>query len=492
MFSTSQILTTVTLLITGPWAYTVIASPRVFTTSGILNGVSNGSVSVFLGVPYSQPPVGNLRWRTALPINASGTEVNATQFGAACGQLSASLGVFLEAGIATLPTKQSEECLFLNIWAPQGGSQLPVIIFVHGGGYLSDSSNDTMYYGQPIASTGRAIFVSLNYRLNIMGFPSTTPVDGIDQNVGITDVRLALEWLVKNVAQFGGDPSRMIITGESSGAHMTEVLLFAYENHPIVSGQIASSGAIGMFTTNPTDGAVWNAVSDASGCGNTTDASQISCMRNVSFDTMMNTVVGLSVSFMPAADGSIVFSNETYLARGANGSFAHVPAFLTNVNNEGSLFVEPYSSLFPNGTTQEEASDALACPTATEASDKWRAGVPVWRGRYFAVWPNLTPFPNDSSVAAYHGSDVYLFLGSVADIHLGNSTAKPTGAELKLSSRYMNAWLTFAEDPKEGLSKRLGWPLYDPAGNTLVKIGEHNSSDITFGPSTQYDSTCPK
>jgi carboxylesterase type B len=177
---------------------------------------------------------------------------------------------------------------------------------------------------------------------------------------------------------------------------------------------------------------------------------------------MMNTVVGLSVSFMPAADGSIVFSNETYLARGANGSFAHVPAFLTNVNNEGSLFVEPYSSLFPNGTTQEEASDALACPTgtftvhggkimlliwnaATEASDKWRAGVPVWRGRYFAVWPNLTPFPNDSSVAAYHGSDVYLFLGSVADIHLGNSTAKPTGAELKLSSRYMNAWLTFAE-----------------------------------------------
>jgi hypothetical protein len=88
-------------------------------------------------------------------------------------------------------------------------------------------------------------------------------------------------------------------------------------------------------------------------------------MRNISFDSIMNTTNGLSVSFMPTADDSVVFSNETYRARGANGSFAHVPAFLTNVNNEGSLFVEPYSSVFPKGTTDEEASDALACPTGT-------------------------------------------------------------------------------------------------------------------------------
>jgi carboxylesterase type B len=185
-------------------------------------------------------------------------------------------------------------------------------------------------------------------------------------------------------------------------------------------------------------------------------------MRNVSFDNMMKTIIGLSVSFMPAADDSIVFSNETYLACRVNGSFAHVPAFLTNTNNEGSLFVEPYSSLFPNGTTQKEASDALACPigvctvsigriallmeyAAAEASDKHRAGIPTWRGRYFAQWPNLTPFPNDPSIGAYHGADVYVFFGTVADVHLGNSTAKPTEAELKLSSRYMDVWLTFAE-----------------------------------------------
>jgi hypothetical protein len=86
-------------------------------------------------------------------------------------------------------------------------------------------------------------------------------------------------------------------------------------------------------------------------------------MRNLSFHDITSNVIQLSVSFMPAADDSIVFSNETYLARGENGSFAHIPALLTNVNNEGSLFIEPYSSSFPIGTTEEEASDGLACPT---------------------------------------------------------------------------------------------------------------------------------
>jgi cholinesterase len=82
---------------------------------------------------------------------------------------------------------------------------------------------------------------------------------------------------------------------------------------------------------------------------------------------------------------------------------------------------------------------------ATEASIKYRAGIPTWRCRYFAIWPNLTPFPNDSNVGAYHGSDVYLYLGTAIYIHLGNSTAKPTEAELTLSSQYVDAWLTFAE-----------------------------------------------
>ena len=92
-------------------------------------------------------------------------------------------------------------------------------------------------------------------------------------------------------------------------------------------------------------------------------------MRNVSFHDITSNVIQLSVSFMPAADGSIVFSNETYLARGENGSFAHIPALLTNVNNEGSLFIEPYSSPSPTGTTEEEASDGLACPTGKSALD---------------------------------------------------------------------------------------------------------------------------
>ena len=85
-------------------------------------------------------------------------------------------------------------------------------------------------------------------------------------------------------------------------------------------------------------------------------------MRNASFDDVKSTALKLDAYFNPTADGSVIFTNQTYIARRANGSFAHIPALLSNVNNEGSLFVEPYSSSYPNGTTADFASDDIVCP----------------------------------------------------------------------------------------------------------------------------------
>jgi len=333
--------------------------------------------------------------------------------------------------------------------------------------------------------------VTLNYRLNIWGFPSTIAIDGIDQNIGITDGRLAIEWVSKNIEQFGGDPAQITLTGHSAGAALGEALLYAYEENPIVVGHIPVSGTVGTVDPGPTDGASWNSVADSLGCGDITNSFQISCMRNASFENINNATLELQtqIHFGPTSDGSIIFTNEEYLARGANGSFAHVPALITNANNEGSLFVEPYSSMYPNGTTVDFISDTVVCPAAIEASDKRQAGVPAWRARYFAVWPNLEPFPEDPSIGAYHGADLPLYFGTYEDLNIGNGTV--TNEERLLSSRLMDAWLTFAENPENGLLERLGWPLYDAGGNTLVKFGENNTSSITFGPSTQYDSTCP-
>ena len=357
--------------------------PRVSTTSGVLSGSSTDNISTFLGVPYAQPPIGDLRWKTALPINSSRTAFDATQFGAGCGQLVVPgnpSSVYSTANIETLPTNQSEDCLSLNIWAPKNAKRLPVIIFVHGGGYQSGVSSTTMYHGDHVAETGRAIFVSINYRLNIWGFPSSTPVDGLDQNIGITDVRLAIEWVATNIAQFGGDPAQIIFSGQSAGATIGEQLLYAFDKDPIFVGQIALSG-IGIVAA-PTDGTSWNLVSNALGCGNFTDVSQVShiseyrihtnvytwcikvsCMRNVNFDQINNATLQLKTYFGPYTDGTIILDNAAYLARGANGSFAHVPALISNVNDEGSLFVEPYSSVYPNGTTADFVADTTyVCP----------------------------------------------------------------------------------------------------------------------------------
>lgn len=259
------------------------ASIRVSTTSGILNGfLTHKNVSTFLGVPYGQPPVGDLRWRTALPVNASGIEVNATQFGPGCGQLLVPGwgSVYADANITPLPLTQSEDCLSLNIWVPRGAKKLPVIMFVYGGGYQSGSSNIPMYAGHHIASTGRAIFVTLNYRMNIWGFPSTTPVGGIDQNPGNTDVRLAIEWVAQNIAQFGGNPAQITIAGQSSGAALVEAQMYVFEKDPIVVGQIVASGSLDSIQAAPSDGVFWNTVADSLGCGNTTDTSQVSVDAN--------------------------------------------------------------------------------------------------------------------------------------------------------------------------------------------------------------------
>jgi para-nitrobenzyl esterase len=136
--------------------------PRLPTTSGILHGFTSNDINTFLGVPYAQPPVGDLRWKSALPISKPGTPFDATQFGAGCGQLLVPGygSVYAAHNITPLPTNQSEDCLSLNIWAPQTSKKLPVIIFVYGGAYQTGVSSTPMYHGDHFAETGRAIFVS--------------------------------------------------------------------------------------------------------------------------------------------------------------------------------------------------------------------------------------------------------------------------------------------------------------------------------------------
>ncbi len=186
------------------------AGPLVKIDSGIVQGKTVGTVNAFLGIPYAAPPVGNLRWKPPMPPAKWEDVRKATSFGARCMQTRVySDMVFRDPGI-------SENCLMLNVWAPPGGKEgLPVMVWIHGGGFAAGASSEPRQDGSQLAKLG-VVVVSMNYRMGIFGFfvhPELTAESGKNAagNYGLLDIVAALEWTQHNIAAFGGDPANLTI-----------------------------------------------------------------------------------------------------------------------------------------------------------------------------------------------------------------------------------------------------------------------------------------
>ncbi|MDB5722286.1 MAG: hypothetical protein JWP15_2904, partial [Alphaproteobacteria bacterium] len=202
-----------------PHGMVPIASDPVKTESGLVAGTRlNSGVRAYLGIPYAQPPVGALRWAAPAPIHWSGIW-NADRLGPECIQVLRPHDINHYFGEE--PT--SENCLYLNLWAPAAarpGARLPVIVFLYGGGFTIGSSGMPNYGGEPAARAG-AIFVSFNYRVGALGFMAHPELSreqgGHSGNYGLMDQNAALRWVHSNIARFGGDPSKVLIVGQSAG-----------------------------------------------------------------------------------------------------------------------------------------------------------------------------------------------------------------------------------------------------------------------------------
>jgi len=211
------------------------AAPRVVTRQGSIEGVTVKGVEEFLGVPYAAPPVGELRWRPPVAAPAWAGVRQATRFGPACAQVT-TLGVF--AGPATA----NEDCLTLNVFAPEGlagerasPAKAPVIVWIHGGGNVDGASSD--YDASRLASLGKAVVVTINYRLGLFGWLAHPALDAEGHpfgNYGLLDQQLALRWVRDNISAFGGDPSNVTLGGQSAGSVDAEA-------------QVASPLATGLF-----------------------------------------------------------------------------------------------------------------------------------------------------------------------------------------------------------------------------------------------------
>ncbi len=219
--------------------------PVVETRYGRIRGTVQGRLTVFRGVPYAAPPVGPLRFAAPQPHDAWAGILEATSFGPMCPQPPPSL---LES-VPGDPMEQSEDCLTLNIWTPGlDEGRRPVMVFLHGGGFVGGSSSVGVYDGTGLASHG-AVAVSVNYRLGALGWlahPELAGGPGAGAgfgNWGLLDQIAALGFVRDNAAAFGGDPGNVTIFGESSGAMCVAALLGASTARPLFKRAVMQSGA---------------------------------------------------------------------------------------------------------------------------------------------------------------------------------------------------------------------------------------------------------
>ncbi|OWY61381.1 hypothetical protein B7486_64085, partial [cyanobacterium TDX16] len=216
-------------------------SRTVQTQEGPVVGVQNDdhTVEIYAGVPYAQPPVGELRWRAPLPAEPRSEVFVADRFSEVPIQgtstfftraLSQVVDVPLEDTLLN-PYPVSEDSLTLNVWrsTTPASDALPVLVYIAGGGFQSGSGALPLYDGEALASTGELLTVTINYRLGVLGFlshPDLAAESGYDAsgNYGILDQIAALEWVHDNIAAFGGDPDRVTIAGQSAGGESTCIL----------------------------------------------------------------------------------------------------------------------------------------------------------------------------------------------------------------------------------------------------------------------------
>lgn len=230
------------LLSAGP----AFAVDRVRTTNGVVEGrgVQRSGVRIFRGIPFAQPPVGELRWREPQPLQNWKGVKQAVDFGPRCMQAP----IFDDMRFRS--NGMSEDCLYLNVWTPARSDRqrLPVLVYFYGGGFVTGDSSEPRYDGESMARKG-IVVVTVNYRLGVFGFmahPELTKEASYKAsgNYGLLDQNAALRWVQQNITNFGGDPKRVTIGGESAGSVSVSAQMASPLSKNLIAGAIGESGAI--------------------------------------------------------------------------------------------------------------------------------------------------------------------------------------------------------------------------------------------------------
>src|ERR1700744_1006722 len=260
---------------------------QVKISNGMLEGTTNPAtgISSFKGIPFAQPPVGELRWKEPQPVQNWTGVLKADHFGKNAMQKNV-FGdmMFRSAGM-------SEDCLYLNVWTPakSANEKLPVLVYFYGGGFVAGDGSESRYDGESMAQKG-IVTLTVNYRLGVFGFLSHPELTAesphhASGDYGLLDQHAALEWVKKNIAAFGGDPDRITIAGESAGSIAVCAQMVSPLSKNLIAGAIGESG--GMI--NPTLPAIPLADGEKNGVAfaQKVNASSLAALRAIPADQLL-------------------------------------------------------------------------------------------------------------------------------------------------------------------------------------------------------------
>ncbi len=464
--------------------------PVVRIATGLLRGQHDGSIDVFRGVPYAMPPVGALRFRPPRPAARWSGVRTAEQFGPACPQPTNASSVGNLGGDFG---PMSEDCLTLNIWAPHHARRAPVMVWIHGGANRLASGAFSMWDGTAFARDG-VVIVSFNYRLGGLGFfahPALTAEAAPHEPLGnyaLMDQIAVLQWVRRNIAAFGGDPSNVTLFGESSGANETLWLMAAQSARDLFQRAIVESAG-GWIAPTTLAEREQDGVKLAHLAGLNGSAVTAAALRALPVSAFLDPA--FNFDFEPFIDGRLV--TETPTQAFARSRFVGRPLIIGFNSFEGSVWrpdfisqldipVRELAGLYPDNLSSESSKRLLWADQYDGAPSRWIAArmaskAPSYLYR-FAYVPErqraLLP-------GAPHGGELPFvfdswdrFSGAVASVYrlMSGGVFQVTAQDRAVTAFVHGCWVAFAKTGRPDCPGGPAWPEYSVGADQLMDFDE--------------------